>query len=99
MSNNMLNINVAMVRKQAERLDQLSNELNAKVVKRLNGVVMNSRAAWSGDAAAFFDQYMTDSSTSLEQFAKTVRDYAERLRQIAKQAQQAQQQAKQSVST
>ena len=96
---NLINIDVNMVETQAKELENLSTRLSSRTIKSLNDVVMNTRAAWTGDAAAFFDQYMTDGSTNLEQFSKTLKQYAESLRAIAKQARQAQAAAKQQAGS
>lgn len=89
-----LNINVQKVQQQAKQLDDVASKMTSRTIKRLNDVVMNTRAAWTGDAAAAFDQIMTDSSNGMENFAKQIKNYAEQLRKIAKVAKKAQEEAK-----
>lgn len=92
-NNNLLNVNVANVRRQAERLEQLSSQLT-KTLARVNDLVMNCRMAWEGDAAASFDQFMTSGHDNLEKFGSQMKNSAKSLKQIASAAKKAQDEAK-----
>ena len=93
-----ININIAQVEAQAKKLDEIAAQIKGKTITQLEKVTESAKAAWTGDAATFFNGFMTNGCTSLGQFVQALKGYAETLRAIAKEARRAEELAKQQAN-
>ena len=79
---------------QAKLLDDLANDMTNKAVKKMNTVIDNLEAGWSGKSAQKYINFVADKRSGMETQAKYLRDVADFLRKAAKQMKEAEDQAK-----
>lgn len=83
---------------QAKQLEELSREMSAQCVKKLDSVCGNIEAAWTGDAAKTYLKYMKAIQTDMQSKAKYLQQVAEFLRNAAGKIKAAEEQAKSAAS-
>ena len=84
-----IKFNYNQTMEQAKLLDELANDIQNQLFKKLNEIYDNLEAAWSGDAASSYKKYVSGVRDDLIKKAKYMRDTAEFLRSTAKKMQAA----------
>ncbi|MDR0355922.1 MAG: WXG100 family type VII secretion target [Deltaproteobacteria bacterium] len=82
---------------QAKQIDQVANDMQNNVSKKMNEICENMKAAWTGKAAVAYHKYITTLREDLLKKAKYLRDTADFLRTAAKKMKAADEAAKQSA--
>ena len=82
---------------QAKLLDELANDMQNQCCKKMSEICENLEAAWSGDAASLYKNYVSGVRDDLIKKAKYMKDTAEFLRNTAKKMQAADAAAKQAA--
>ena len=83
---------------QAKELENLAADMERKTAKRLDEVCNTITAAWSGDAAKVFLEYLVSIEEGIQMKAVYIKNTAEFLRTAAKQMKQAENEAKSHIS-
>lgn len=69
---------------QAQKLDELANDIDRRVANKLDETVQSVHAAWKGDSATLYIGKTQELRRQVQQTARTLRDTAEDIRRIAR---------------
>ena len=69
---------------QAQKLDELANDIDRRVANKMDETAQNVHAAWKGDSATLYIGKTQELRQQVQQTAKTLRDTAEDIRRIAR---------------
>jgi WXG100 family type VII secretion target len=83
---------------QAKQLDELANDMQNQTIKKMNEIIGNIEAAWTGNSAKAYLKYIRGVQDDLTKKAKYLRDTADFLRNAAKKLQAADAAAKASAA-
>lgn len=69
---------------QAQKLDELANDIDRRVANKLDETAQSVHAAWKGDSATLYIGKTQELRRQVQQTARTLRDTAEDIRRIAR---------------
>lgn len=85
-------------RQQADRLDELANNLEQQVVRQMSDAGQQLRTAWTGESANRFSAKQGELQEKIRKTIRTLREIADEIRRIAKRVYDAEMEALRIVS-